>query len=157
MAISTYKVFLMGLGSSNAWSKLVDIKEFPDLGQAPEMLDTTTTSDKSRTYIPGIQENEALTFTANYTKADFDMLYALRESLRGFAVWFGGTESGGALVPTGSNGKIAFGGYLDVYINGGGVNEVVDMTITIAPTTPLGVDGTIDWRENAENYLPIST
>ena len=157
MAISTYKVFLMGMGETNNWSKLVDIKEFPDLGQAPEMLDTTTTSDKSRTYIPGIQENDALSFTANYTKADFDKLYALRGSLHGFAVWFGGTESSGVLVPTGSNGKVGFGGYLDVYINGGGVNEVVDMTITIAPTTPFGMDGTIDWRENGENYLPITT
>lgn len=157
MAISSYKVFLMGLGESNAWNKLLDIKDFPDLGGAPEMLDTTTLSDKARTYIPGIQENEAMSFTANYTKADFDMLYALRGSLRGFAVWLGGTESGGTLVPTGAQGKYAFGGYLDVYVNGAGVNEVVDMTITIAPTTEIGVDGSIDWRENANNYLPITT
>ena len=156
MAISTYKVFLMGQGQGDAWSKLIDIKDFPDLGGAPEMLDTTTLSDKARTYIPGIQENEALTFTANYTKTEFDMLYALRGGLHGFAVWLGGTESNGSLVPTGVYGKFAFGGYLDVYPNGGGVNEVVDMTITIAPTTEIGVDGTIDWRENAANVLPIT-
>lgn len=156
MAISTYKVYLMGLGESSAWSKLIDIKDFPDLGGAPEMLDTTTLSNKSRTYIPGIQENEALTFTANYTKDDFDRLYALRESLRGFAVWFGATESNGVVTPDGSNGKYAFGGYLDVYVNGGGVNEVVDMTITIAPTTEIGVGGTIDWTDVNENFVPIT-
>ena len=31
MAISTYKSFLMK-GNGGSWSKLVDIKEFPDLG-----------------------------------------------------------------------------------------------------------------------------
>ena len=157
MAISTYKVFLMGQGTSNAWSKLIDIKDFPDLGGAPEMLETTTLSDKARTYIPGIQDTDALTFTANYTKTDFDRLVALRGNLYGFAVWLGGTESGGALVPTGADGKYAFGGYIDVYVNGGGVNEVVDMTITITPCTEISTDGTIDWRENAGNVLPITT
>ena len=46
MAISTYKVFLMKKGDTgDTWSKLVDIKEFPDLGGEPEMLETTTLSD----------------------------------------------------------------------------------------------------------------
>ena len=40
MAISTYKVFLMKKGTST-YEKLVDIKDFPDLGGAPEMLETT--------------------------------------------------------------------------------------------------------------------
>ena len=43
MAISTYKVFLMKKGDSDeTYSKLCDIKEFPDLGGEPEMLETTT-------------------------------------------------------------------------------------------------------------------
>ena len=154
MAISTYKAYLMGLGASDAWSKLIDIKEYPDLGGAPEMLDTTTTSDKNRTFIPGIQDNEAMTFTTNYTKAGFDKLYALRGELHGYAVWFGASETGGVVTPDGSDGKYAFGGYLDVYVNGGGVNEVVDMTITIAPATEIGVDGTIEWR--GQTFTPIA-
>ena len=35
MAISTYKVFLMKKGDGSTYSKLVDIKDFPDLGGAP--------------------------------------------------------------------------------------------------------------------------
>ena len=43
MAISTYKVFLMKKADTGEqWSKLIDIKEFPDLGGEPEMLETTT-------------------------------------------------------------------------------------------------------------------
>nr|DAF24613.1 MAG TPA: Major tail protein [Caudoviricetes sp.] len=136
MAISTYKIFLMQK-VSNAYEKLIDIKEFPDLGGSPEMLETTTLSDSMQTYIPGIQSLDALEFTANYTKADFTKLKALDGVENDYAVWFGGTESNGTLTPTGTDGKFEFKGQLSVFPVGGGVNEVVDMTITIAPSTPI--------------------
>ena len=136
MAISTYKVFLMK-ASGGSYSKLVDIKDFPDLGGAPEMLETTTLSDKMQTYIPGIQSNDALEFTCNYTKADFTTLKSLEGTAGSYAVWFGGTESGSVVTPDGSNGKYAFDGELSVHVSGGGVNEVVDMVVTIAPSTEI--------------------
>lgn len=141
MAISTYKVFLMkkGTGQSATYSKLVDIKDFPDLGGAPEMLETTTLSDGASTYIPGIQSQEALEFTANYTKADFTTLKALEDTETDFAVWFGATVAGGVATPTGSDGKYEFKGKLSVYVVGGGVNEVVNMKISIAPSTVITV------------------
>lgn len=139
MAISTYKIFLMVKGSNDTYSKLIDIKDFPDLGGAPEMLETTTLSDNMQTYIPGIQSLDALEFTANYTKTDFTTLKAMEGTEKDFAVWFGGTESGGVLTPDGSDGKFEFKGQLSVFPVGGGVNEVVDMTITIAPSTPITV------------------
>ena len=51
MAISTYKVFLMKKKTTpeETHEKLVDIKEFPDLGGEPEMLETTTLSDNMQT------------------------------------------------------------------------------------------------------------
>lgn len=141
MAISTYKIFLMeGTTSDNTttWSKLVDIKDFPDLGGAPEMLETTTLSDKMQTYIPGIQSSDALEFTANYTKAGYTALKAKEGVDSDYAVWFGGTEGvDGTVTPTGSDGKFSFKGALSVYAAGGGVNEVVDMKISIAPSTPI--------------------
>lgn len=136
MAISTYKIFLMKK-SSPAYEKLINIKDFPDLGGAPEMLETTTLSDNMQTYIPGIQSLDALEFTANYTKEDFTKLKALEGQKIELAVWFGGTGEGASLTPTGSDGKFEFTGQLSVFPVGGGVNEVVDMTITIAPSTPI--------------------
>ena len=136
MAISTYKVFLMKKTDS-AYGKLIDIKEFPDIGGDPEMLETTTLSDKMQTFILGIQANEGLSFTANYTKADFTTLQALEGTEQDYAIWFGGTESGGVLTPDGSNGKFSFKGELSVHVTGGSVNEVVEMGITIAPTTVI--------------------
>lgn len=138
MAISTYKVFLMK-GNGSSYEKLVDIKDFPDLGGAPEMLETTTLSSGMQTFIPGIQSLEALEFTANYDKADYATLSALKDQETKFAVWFGGTEVGGEVTPDGSEGKFEFSGKLSVFVAGGGVNEVVDMTITIAPSTAITV------------------
>ena len=138
MAISTYKVFLMKKGTEpDTYEKLVDIKEFPDLGGEPEMLETTTLSDNMQTYIAGIQSLDGLSFTANYDMTDFQKLKALEGKTNSYAVWFGGQERGGVVTPDGSNGKFKFDGQLSVYPVGGGVNEVVDMNISIAPSTPI--------------------
>ena len=136
MAISSYKVFLMVKDTD--WKKLIDIKEYPDLGGAPESLDTTTLSDKMKTSIPGIQSVEALEFPANYTLADYKRLKAMEGSEKEYAVWLGGTETpGGEVTPTGSDGKYEFKGALSVFVKGGGVNEVVGMTVTVTPSTPI--------------------
>lgn len=140
MAISTYKIFLMKKDDSEeTWEKLIDIKDFPDLGGAPEMLETTTLSDPMQTYIPGVQSLDSLEFNANYTKEDFTKLKALEGAEHDYAVWFGGTEAGSVLTPTGDDGKFLFKGQLSVFPVGSGTNEVVGMTITIAPSTPITV------------------
>ena len=130
MAISTYGIQLMYKADGGEFAKLVDIKDFPDLGGSPEMLETTTLSDSMQTYIPGIQSLDALEFTANYTKTEFDKIKALEGDTIEFAVYFG---AGGV------DGKFQFSGQVSVFPVGGGVNEVVSMTITIAPSTPITV------------------
>lgn len=137
MAISTYKTFLMYSSDGTSYTKLIDIKDFPDLGGSPEMLETTTLSDGMQTYIPGIQSSEALEFTANYTLTDYNTLKAMEDEEYTFAVWLGGTETDDTVTPTGSNGKYKFTGQLSVFVVGGGTNEVVDMTITIAPSSKI--------------------
>lgn len=131
-----------GTGAGASYSKLIDIKEFPDLGGDPEMLETTTLSDKMQTYIAGIQSLDALSFTANYTLEDYKSLQELSGKTESYAVWFGGTESDGSLTPTGSDGKFKFDGQLTCYPTGGGVNEVVNLNISIAPSTPIELDST---------------
>ena len=135
MAISTYQAYLMkGSGTGTiTYTKLVDIKSFGDLGGTPEQLETTTLSDGSRTYIRGIQDQEAIEFTCNYTATDYATLSALTAATP-FAVYFGAASNG---TPDGHNGKFSFTGELSVYVNGGGVNEVTEMTVTILPTTEI--------------------
>lgn len=129
MAISTYGISLMYKASgASAYEKLIDIKDFPDLGGAPEMLETTTLSDNMQTYIPGIQTLDALEFTANYTLDDFKTIRNMEGVDTAFAVWFGAD---------GADGKFEFNGQISAFPVGGGVNEVVSMTISIAPSTPI--------------------
>lgn len=129
MAISTYGIKLMyKAAEGSTYTELIGIKDFPNLGGAPEMLETTTLSDNMQTYIPGIQSLDALEFTANYTLEDFKRVKAMEGKDTAFAVWFG---------ENGVNGKFEFNGQISAFPNGGGVNEVVDMTISIAPSTPI--------------------
>lgn len=132
MAISTYPVALKYDSSATEtpnWTDLCDIKDFPDLGGAPDMLETTTLSDEARKYISGIQDQQALEFTANYDEDDFDFIASLTGTKK-FQLWFG---------TSGAAGKFQFSGTISVYVTGAGVNEVVEMKIVIVPSTPITV------------------
>ncbi len=107
---------------------------------APEMLETTTLSDPMQTFIKGIitLDTSGLNFTCNYTLSDYTTLKALESDAdHQYAVWFGATTSGDVDTPTGSDGKFEFTGSLSVFPNGGGVNEVVNMTVSIAPSSKI--------------------
>jgi len=127
MAISTYPVTLKTGSSYDAATKLVDIKSFPDLGGAPEMIETTTMSDDAQTFIPGIRSQQALEFTANFTITDFDAVNALSTETT-FWLEFG---------IDGVDGIFTWKGTAMAYVNGAGVNEVVEMTIVVTPSTPI--------------------
>ena len=141
MAISTFKTFLMKLGSGSdpEYEKLVDIKDFPDLSDTPEAIDVTTLSDSIRKYIKGIQESGSKEFNCNYDKTEFSALKTLADADTelDLAVWFGGTISNGEVTPTGSAGKFAFKGTIDVRVTGGGVNEPVGMAVTVFPSSEI--------------------
>ena len=139
MATSTYMTFLMHKNNTS-WEKLLDITEFPDLGGEPELLETTTMSDKMQTYVNGVQSNDGMQFNANYGLTEYKALKALEGKQEEYAVWFGGTETANTPTPTGDQGKFLITGELSVYVTGAGVNEVRGMTITIAPAKPVTMD-----------------
>lgn len=128
-AISTYKTYLMQKGSGDSYTKLIDIVEFPDLGGDPELIDVTTLSDPMQLFILGIQSNDGLAFTANYTHEDYKKITDLKGTEHSFAVAFGDEQ--------GSEGLFTFDGLIDAHVAGAGVNEKVSMNIMIAPTTAI--------------------
>ena len=126
MAISTQGVTLKWGTSSESLTKKIDIKNFPDLGGAPEMLETTTLSDDTQTYILGIQSLDALEFTANYTKEDYEAVLEDAGKDLYYSLTFG---------QNGSEGVFNWQGQHTVWVTGGEVNGVVEMVISIAPST----------------------
>ncbi len=136
MAISSYNAKLMkgtGSGSSVTWTQLVPVKTTPQIGGAPEQVETTTLDDSMQTYINGIQTAEAMEFTANYDSEKYDTLKALEGKTTPYAIWFGNNGDGAA-------GKFKFEGQLSVYINEAEVNGVLEMTVSITPGTPIVKD-----------------
>ena len=90
MAINTYQTYLMTSDDGSTYTKLLDIKSFPDLMGGPNNLETTTLSDEMKTYIPGLKDpGDALEFGANYTAADFAAVEALEGTEKYYAVWIG--------------------------------------------------------------------
>ena len=79
------------------------------------MLETTTLSDEAKTYIAGIQDQQALEFTANYTAVTYAAVNALTTTTA-FTIEFGAAGAGGIF---------AFSGTASAHIVGAGVNEVV--------------------------------
>jgi hypothetical protein len=122
---------------TSTYEKLIDIVSYPDLGGAPEMLEATTLSDPMTVNVLGIQSLDALEFECNYDLEKYTELKEMEGESHDFAVWLGGTESNGTVTPTGTDGKFEFGGQLSVYVNGGGVNEVRKMTVSIAANTAI--------------------
>lgn len=123
MAVSTQGVTLKWGTSAAALTKTVDIKDFPDLGGAPEMLETTTLSDQMQTYIMGIQSADMMEFTCNYTKADFQAVLADANTNLYYALDFG------------TEGTFQWQGQHSAWVVGAGVNAVTEFKIGIAPST----------------------
>ena len=125
MAMNTYGITLKWGATADAVEKIVDIKDFPDMIGEPEMLETTTLSDAQVTNIPGIKSSDTLTFTCNYTKADFSAVNEDAEKPLHYALEF----SDGS--------KFTWQGQHTCGLPGKGVNEVVEFTINIAASSPV--------------------
>ena len=128
MAISSYNVVLKSGATASALEKLVDIKDFPDLIGEPNLLETTSLSDAQQTYIPGIKSADLLTFTFNYTKEDFQKVKATE----GTPMFYELSFSDGS--------TFSWQGQHTVGLPGKGVDEVLEATINIAPSTEVTFD-----------------
>ena len=89
MSISTYGITLKWGTSPDSLTKKVDIKDFPDIGGAPELLEDTTLSSPVQTFILGIQSMGLMEFTVNYTKSDYEAVLADANKKLYYALEFG--------------------------------------------------------------------
>lgn len=139
MAMNTYMTFLMKSTDGSAYSDIVPIKDYPDFMNEVNTIDVTNLQNSMHTYIMGLLDTGGdMAFTANYTAADYQTVKALDDGTEHYlAIWFGGTESGGTITPTGNDGKWSFKGMVKVGIVGKGVDEAREMTIHVVPSTDM--------------------
>lgn len=144
MAINTIGVTLKW-GTTPITTKKVDIKTFPDLGGAPDVLDATTHSNTQTSNILGLPSQATMEFDMNYTKADYQTVKTDARSPRYYALYLGQSE--------GAEGVFTWEGQHDIVAVAKGVNEVMEAKIIVAPSTPIRiahdlVSGTIDGTPN---------
>ncbi len=89
------------------------------------MLETTTLSDGQVTNIPGIKGSDLMTFTCNYTSADFDTVNKEANKALHYALEFSDGSS------------FTWQGQHTCGLPGKGVDEVVDFTINIVPSSEV--------------------
>ena len=115
-------------GATATTTKLCPIKDYPDLGGAPEMLEITDLDDDTQRYILGVQTMGLMEFTANYNEALFTAITANSRTAGYYTLKFGAD---------GIDGIFTWQGQHVVYITGGGVNAPREMKIVIAPSTKV--------------------
>ena len=117
MALSSYNTKL------TIGSKDYAIKDFPSVLGQRSSLETTTLSDDAQTFIPGIrQQSENFPFLANYDSTVYAELNALT-----------GKQECKLTFSDGSG--YAWQGSVSVSINEGSVDAVLEMTISVTPST----------------------
>lgn len=121
MAISTYMTVLK-YGSDSPSTEVV-IKDFPSLLGKRNSLETTTLSDDAQTFIPGIRaQSESFDFTANYDATVYAAINALTEVQKCSLEFSDGSG-------------YTWDGFLSASVNEGSVDAVLEMTVSITPTT----------------------
>lgn len=123
--MNTIGITLKWGASAEAAAKVVDIKDFPDLVSDPELIETTTLSDSQVTNIPGVKGSDLLTFTCNYTSADFAAVNEDANKALFYVLEFSDGSS------------FNWQGQHTCGLPGKGVNEVVEFTINIAASTAV--------------------
>ena len=121
MAISSFGVSLK-YGTENPTTAVV-IKDFPSLLGKRSSLETTTLSDDAQTFISGIrQQSESFDFTANYDPTVYNTLNSLTAAQK----WSLTFSDGSGYTWTGT---------VSVSVNEGSVDAVLEMTISVTPST----------------------
>lgn len=138
-AMNTYMTFLMHSTNGSTYSDLVPIKDYPDFMNDVNTIDVTNLQNSMHTYIMGLLDTGgSMDFTANYNATDYQTVKALDDGTEHYlAIYFGGTNSGGTITPTGVDGIWKFKGMVKVGISGKGVDEAREMVIHVVPGTDM--------------------
>lgn len=124
MAINSYNTKL------TVGEKDFAIKDFPSILGKRSSLETTTLSDDAQTFISGIrQQSESFDFTANYDAATYAEINTL-------------TGEQDCKLTFGDGSGYSWKGGVSASVNEGSVDAVLEMTISVTPSTvPVWAQG----------------
>ena len=129
MPSTTIGTYLGISTDGTTYKKLIPIKDFPDLGGAPDQVEITDLDDDVQKFLLGVQSMSALEFTANYIPANYDLVSGLSDgTIRKFCISFG---------DTGEYGIFTWEGQIACWVAGGGVNAAREMRISISATSKV--------------------
>lgn len=136
MATNTSNTYLMeSADGKTAYSKLVDIINYPDMGSAPDKIDVTTLSDTQKVNILGIDgAADSMEFDILYDPTTFAKLKAKENQTLHLALWLGANASG---EPDGNLGKFSFAGMISVYLASGEVNGARKAKLSVTASTKI--------------------
>lgn len=139
-ASATMHTYLLYKDSLGSYKKLIDIKDFPSLGGSPEQIETTTLSNEVSTFVNGVQSLSTFEFLANYSVNDYKAVKALQDAAQvyEFALAFGKPENGSY----GSLGVFMWNGQVSTWVEGGSVNAVREMRISVSATSEVSFSET---------------
>lgn len=122
MAMSAFNTRFL-YGTSSPTTEVV-VKNVPQIMAKRSNLETTTLKDDARTYIQGIRESaESFDFTANYDAEVFAELNGLTAAQKCAVVYSDGSG-------------YTWDGLISAAVNEAAVDAVLEMTVSVTPTTP---------------------
>lgn len=119
-----------------SYSELINLQEIPDLGQAPESIDTTCLADTGRHSIPGLVDYGTLEFTFLYDATVYNTLYGFASSNTKKLWQIELPDKTG----TGANAKgstFTWQGIPSVALSGAGVNGAMQFKLSISVSSDM--------------------
>ena len=133
MAQSTQGVQLVHSTDGSSYSKVICIKDFPDIDNGqPDQVEITTLCDSEHKNMDGLGNlPDEFSFTANYDSTDWATVQSLITKDNGEGFW--GVRIGNA------GKKWLFKATARLVLVGGGVGDVLEMRVVLTPKSAITV------------------
>lgn len=135
-----------------SYVKVADITDFPDLIGETENIESTTMSDRQRTYEQGLQDTPTDSFSAQFNRTVYESLQDLIDKNgRNAKYRF-------CLLISDSKSVFDWVGSINIGLGGGAINEIISMPLSISFATCVklrkGYNGTYD---DATGKITVAT
>lgn len=117
-------------GGTATYTFLDNLQEIPDLGQAPESIDTTCLADTGKHSINGLIDYGTLEFTFLYDKSVYETLYGMSNTNKAWCIEL--KDNG-----DGEGSKFEWEGQPSVSLAGAAVNGALQFKLSISVSSDM--------------------